>query len=401
MSFENPTRLRIGMHGNFGGKDYRVIGRVVLGESEDGETYYWNEFNLVARPGEEATLVFEQTEHGPQWRLFTMFEPECPLTAADAATKRVGDRLNLTGDDVRVTFRGSSRVYRIEGEAPEGVEVGDAAEYFNAEGGSLMQVVSWTGDEVEYYNGVNLASGLINSAFNLPYESGSLSRFAKAFSPSGSSSGSGNYTSGLKFLLQAGAVVLLFFLIFGRSLSCSASYESAPTQKMSAAPPPLTLGATGILDGKSYRVTAHAVVEIDETGSIFERHEYQLTDDNGKTSRLVCGLQPGDKNWTMFTPLDPLEPPRAAECAAKKIGDAVNVSGVDGTVREIFLSTVRSVEGDVGGDWLSGAVRFGYLAKSDYHLLLVRWSTGFVNAISFERGVAVPAEAAKAAFTAK
>jgi hypothetical protein len=38
MSFENPTRLRIGMHGNFGGKDYRLIGRVVMGETESGET---------------------------------------------------------------------------------------------------------------------------------------------------------------------------------------------------------------------------------------------------------------------------------------------------------------------------------------------------------------------------
>ena len=69
------------------------------------------------------------------------------MTAADAATKRVGDRLNLTGEDVRVTLRSTSRVYHIEGQAPEGVEVGDVANYFNAQAGNDMQVVSWTGDD--------------------------------------------------------------------------------------------------------------------------------------------------------------------------------------------------------------------------------------------------------------
>ena len=105
MSFENPTRLRIGMHGHFAGKDYRVLGRVVMGETEVGETYYWNEFNLEASDGGYADLVYEETERGGEWRLFTLFEPEYPMTAADAATKHVGDRLNLTGEDVRITLR--------------------------------------------------------------------------------------------------------------------------------------------------------------------------------------------------------------------------------------------------------------------------------------------------------
>ena len=170
MSFENPTRLRIGMHGNFAGKDYRLIGRVVMGVTDDGETYYWNEFNLAASDGTSADLVYEETERGGEWRLFTLFDPEYPMTAADAATKRVGDHLNLTGTDVRVTLLDTSRVYHIEGQAPEGVEVGDVANYFNAEAGGIMQVVSWTGEEVEFYNGVNLARGVVNSAFNLPPE---------------------------------------------------------------------------------------------------------------------------------------------------------------------------------------------------------------------------------------
>src|ERR1017187_7685565 len=100
MSFENPTRLRIGMLGHFAGKDYRLVGRVVMGVTDDGETYYWNEFNLEAQDGTHADLVYGETERGGEWRLFTMFEPEYPMTAADAASKRGGGRLNLTGTDV-------------------------------------------------------------------------------------------------------------------------------------------------------------------------------------------------------------------------------------------------------------------------------------------------------------
>jgi hypothetical protein len=393
MSFENPTRLRIGMHGNFSGKDYRLVGRVVMGVTDDGETYYWNEFNLEAKDGTSADLVYEETERGGEWRLFTMFEPEYPMTAADAATKRVGDRLNLTGTDVRVTLLDTSRVYRIEGQAPEGVEVGDVAHYFNAEAGGIMQVVSWTGEEVEFYNGVNLSRGVVNSAFNLPPEPGGFGG-GKIFS-SLSGSSSGNYDSGAKFALKAVFILVLFFIIFGRSLSCSTDYEASPVKKISASAPPLAVGASGKLNDKHYRITGHAVVEIAGVGSDFERHEYQLTDDYGGIDLLVCGLKPGDKNWTLFTSLSPLLPPTARECAAKKVGDVVNVDGVAGPVREIFLSTLHQSEGGAAVDGQNGNPWFGYLAQSEYDSLLVRWNS---RAISFQRGKNVAANDATAAF---
>jgi hypothetical protein len=393
MSLENPTRLRIGMHGNFGGKDCRLVGRVVMGVTDAGETYYWNEFNLECTDGTSADLVYEEKERGGEWRLFTLFDPEYPMTAADAATKRVGDRLNLTGTDVRVTLVDTSQVYRIEGTAPEGVEVGDVANYFNAEAGGIMQVVSWTGEEVEFYNGVNLASGVVNSAFNLPPEPSAFGG-GKIFS-SLSSSGSGNYNSGVKFALQAAFVLFLFFLIFGRTLSCSTDYEASPVKKVSAGTSSLTLGASGKLNDKHYRVTGHAVVEIAEVGRDFERHEYELTDDDGMTGLLVCGLNPGEKNWTLFTPLSPLPPPTAKECAAKKIGDTVNVDGIVGPVREIFLSTFHQAEGTAAVDGQNGSPWFGYLAQAEYSSLFVRWNS---RIISFQRGKSVAAKAAIAAF---
>ena len=66
------------MTGKLSGTQYRVVGRVVLGEDEDGDTYYWNEFNLESDGGGVATLVYEETEQGGEWRLFRLFEPASP-----------------------------------------------------------------------------------------------------------------------------------------------------------------------------------------------------------------------------------------------------------------------------------------------------------------------------------
>src|ERR1035437_7266407 len=110
------------MTGDISGKQYRVVGRVVLGEEEEGGTYYWNEFNLESDGCEVATQVYEATDRGGEWRLFHLFEPACPMTAADAATKREGDPLDLEGIHMFVRLVSQSRVYHIEGKAPEGGE---------------------------------------------------------------------------------------------------------------------------------------------------------------------------------------------------------------------------------------------------------------------------------------
>ncbi len=393
MSFANPTHLLLGMHGNFAGKDYRVVGRVVMGETEGGETYYWNEFNLEASDGSYADLVYEETERGGEWRIFTTFEPEYPMTAADAATKRVGDLINLTGEDVRITLRSKSRVYYIEGKAPEGVEVGDEANYFNAQAGDDMQVVSWTGEDVEYYNGVTIPQGVVAVAFKLPRASET-----QRFGGGGSSWLGGNdehYDSGVKFLLKAALLVFFFIIIFSRNFSCSTSYEAAPVKMVYLPAPPWTVGATGKLLYRNYHVTAHAVVLVAEVDVRFDRHEYQLTNDDGQVGLLVCGLKPDDKDWWLFEPLLALTPPKPQECAAKKAGDTVEIAGLTGTVHELFLSTVRQVDGEPPLDWRVGETQFGFEAPGESELLLARWNSA---GVIIQRGTSIPAKAAAAAF---
>ena len=393
MSYANPTRLRIGMHAEFEGKDFRLLGRVVMGETEDGETYYWNEFNLRADDGTYADLVYEETERGGEWKLFTLFEPEYPLTAADASSKRVGDRLNLTDTEVRVTFKGSSRVYRIEGKAPEDVEVGDTASYFNAEARGIMQVVSWTGDEVEVYNGIKLSSLQVETAFKLP-KVVPTSAFRSRTRDFSSEENSG--LDVFKYLFWLVIIAVVFFQINGWNFSVFPSRIAAPTPHQTAAPPPLMTGTTGTWHDTNYRLVAHAVMEVGEVNAVFERHEYELLDDNGNLSLLVCGEQPGATNWTLFTALAPYPIPTAQQAARQTVGDLIHVDGVTATVTELFQCTVRGVDNTAPTSWRNGNVYFDYQGRTSNGSLLARWNNAGVR---FYRGTAVSPKEFKEAFS--
>jgi len=398
MSFDNPTPIKVGMSGTFNGRRYRVAGRIVMGMEADGERYFWNEFNLIGPENQSATLVYEEGEQGGEWRMFTLFEPDYPMTAADAATRRVGDQLNLDGADARVTLVDESRVYHIEGEAPEGVESGDVAYYFNAEAGRNMVVVSWTGDEVEYYRGINLTSGLVAAAFNLRREqveaSSAASGGANLFSLGGNNPA--------QFLPQRGFRVALAILAVVLGLagysSCRTVRQRAPMAKQPAPAAPLKLQAAGRLDGRDWRVQSHAVVEIAEVGRIFDRHEYELADAETNRALLVCGWQPGAKEWVLFTPWTPTMPSNAEQAAALRVGERVSVDGWSAIVTELFQSVASHSEGAASGGLISGAVQFGFLARSNSTVLLARWNAGGIH---YLRGKTFPAREVEAAFNGR
>jgi len=384
MIYHNPTPITVGMTGTFDGTQYRVVGRVVMGVVEGGQIYYWQEFNLETDAGESATLVYERTERGGEWRFFTLFEPQYPITAEDAATKRVGDPLNLDGTDVRVTLLEQSRVYHIEGKAPEGVEIGDLANYFNAERGDAMDVVSWTGQEVECYHGVTLPPNVILTAFNIRLP---------VFSSLVQSLNSGQGSSGTARKVLFGLVAALIAL--GGLVYFIPSRRPPAVIKASAPPSRLKTGSVGRLRGTDFRIQSHALVEVALVGRQFQRHEYSLVSDNGDKALLVCGSKPGAKDWILFIPLQPADPLTPRQAGAIRLGQTVTVDDVVAKVSELFQSTVHLAEAAEADAPNKGDVLYCFAGSDGYYHLLVRWNA---SRIEFFQGQALAETDVTAAF---
>jgi len=390
MSFANPTSLRVGAAGILGGRRFRVLGRIVMGMEEDGETYYWNEFNLVDDAGSSATLVFEETEDGPQWRLFTLFDPVHPMTARAAASKRVGDSVNLDGTPIQVTLVDQSRVYFIEGEAPEGVEVGDVANYFNAEDQTRMLVASWTGGEIEFYWGVDVTADTVTNAFGLPgtASTSSLTAF----------SGTRAETSSSGLITKLIAMVIAAVIGLAVHSSWSSRQRTEPLVKPKPPAAPLVCGATGALARRTYTVTGHSVVEVAKVSAVYDRHEYDLANDAGGQALLVCGLNGDFKQWHLFQPIAPIPGLLPFLAAAKRPGDGVNLDGNLMRIKEVFRAKFLSRDGELSPRVAPGSEQFGFLAEGNDELLMARWTN---QAIEFHRGRALADKDVAAGFGRK
>jgi hypothetical protein len=395
MSSNNPTPIGVGTYGTFNGVRYLVAGRLVMGMELDGERYYWNEFNLVSDGGETATLVHEEGDHGVEWKMFVLFEPEFPLSASEAEAKRVGDRINLEGTDVRITLVDESRVYHIEGDAPEGVELGDAAKYFNAQSGKDMIVVSWTGDEVEYYRGKDLSPGLVAEAFN--FSKAEFSNFGSSSGSSFLSSSSSDY-GGQGFsmgTLKIVMAILIFAGIFVGIKTCGSPRSPKALTKISAPALRLKVGSTGKLDDKSWRVQGRAVVEIARTGRLQERHEYSLAAGDGSLALLICGLEVNDKSWLLLSPVDPILPPTPSQAAELRVGQTNNIDGLDMQITDVFQSIAHPVEPSGFPDLDNSDMRFGLIGRASYSTMLIRWNA---TSIMFYRGKQITATEVASAF---
>ena len=373
------------MTGTFDGKTYRIAGRSVLGVVEAGRTYYWNEFNLETDSGEWATLVYEETGTTGAWRWFTMFDPKSPMTAELAATKEVGDMVNIDGISLRIDRVDHSRVYRIDGKPAENLRVGDQADYFNAGSGQKMLVVSWTGAEVEFYKGKGVTAWMVASAFKLRGVD-----LAKFHFMGGGTQASEVGRTRVGYFFVALVVVMVFAVAVG-----SDHRPTAVTKFAGFKAPVAGTGAACVLDSKKYQIVSDAFVEVAEPGVQWARHEFGLVDADGDHALLIYGFEPDSKDWVLFQPLHPLYPLTPQKAGGIVLGQTVNLDEVAAPVRELCRSTIRFLEGpDTDGSEPRG-VSYGIVAQTNNVLLLVRWNE---SEILFHQGKALREEDVKAAF---
>lgn len=369
MSTANPTPIRVGMSGTFAGKSYSIIARVVMGMEDQGETYYWNEFYLSDGSDRIAMLVCEEVYGAQQWRLFTEFTPTRPLTAREAGLKKVGDRVNLDGVSTEVTVVDETRVHFIEGKAPDWVSVGDVAQYFNAEAGGKMWVVSWSGDEVEYYRGMQLHPEMVAQALRLP---------AASFKASSSSGAGGHRALGIGVALLTFAIVG-FFLFRGcaesRSMVKPSTYPSPPVVQRRPAPAPLLkVGTNLVIAGQSYQVITHRVTGFTKVNAQWNTHHYQITDDRGQTCLLTARGQPAVTNWHLFKTHAATRPPAPTVAAAMRVGEQVILDDFSGTVVEVFMSREVSRDGPPIEGFSPSGLTYHYLASGTGGILLACWN---------------------------
>jgi len=361
MTRPNPTQVRIGMQAEFWGHSYRAIGRAALGVTEAGSRYYWNEYYLESSEGDIATLVFEETETGSAWRWFTMFAPLTPVTAAQAGGYGVDDLVTMNGEPFRVTRVDKSCIYFTEGKTPDGVVVGNRANYFNANNGRELLVVSWTGEEMEYYHGHNLEAGSVAAAFNL----------------SGLSRGLFTLTNGRKLwnpvILWPALLILCLCLIpVGLVVDLTHSSRSAAVTMVAAPKTQLEAGSGGDLEGVHYRIEGWDLVEIGEVGVRFQRHEYHMVDENGQAALLIQNPPSEDAPWLLCTEFSPATPLAPVFAGGVRRGDLVFHENHPAIVQELFRHTI--LKSNFGAPMRPDTVFYGFTARETTNLLIVRWS---------------------------
>ena len=355
----NPTALGVGHEGTLFGQGAKVVGRSVL-ESADG--YRWDEYHLKLADGTATTLVYESGI----WKRYDLFDADSPLSASDAAACGVGDRVTLRGDSADVVFVGQSRVEFIEGRAPEGYRVGSEAHYFNAEAGGRLFVVSWTGDEVEFYEGQNLPRGEVETAFGLPEPS----LLARIFS--GGSGGLDSWFDDNGRLIGttlAVCAVIAFICFQGRSPATAEPPPPVPAPALR-----LPGKAHGDLAGHHYVVAGHQLDEIAEMRGTFDRHEYELVDERGGHALLIQGLAMDSRQWCLFRPASDPVSIRPDQAAAFKHGAFFVVGDRQAVVQTLFQCRTIGSDGDLTPGVRTGAVCYGFTAQAKDGWVLARWN---------------------------
>lgn len=388
MSTANPTPARVGMTGTFAGKAYTIIARVVMGMEEEGETYYWNEFYLSDGSDRIAMLVCEEVYGAQQWRLFTELTPAKPLTAREAGLKQVGDRVDLDGVSAEVTVVDETRVWFIEGKAPDWVSVGDEAQYFNAEAGGKMWVVSWSGDEVEYYRGMQLYPELVAQALRLRADSFKRASSASSWSGGGSSGNLGTIIKVVTFLFGLGVIFYLRSATTGPRTSFTLSPAPQPVvvQRAPTPPPPLTVGTNVVLDGRTYQVVSHRVTGFTKVNAQWNTHHYQVTDAAGQTNLLAVRQHATQPTLHLFRQHAATRPPTPEVAAAMRVGEKVTLDDFQGTITDILMSHEVSRTGPPIAGLSTNGLTYHYLATGTNGMLLASWNA---ERVTYHRGKSV------------
>jgi hypothetical protein len=155
------TPLRLGMKAQYRGQEYELTGRMVVRQSEGGETWQWEEFTLVAPDGDLLYLEFDDN----RWKVSEPFIPTSPLDSLELGRLSAGNLISLENKTALVSDTGVYQVVFAEGEFPYIVVPDRSVRFVDAEHLGTFYSIGWTEDEIEYYRGDMLGEEQVASMF--------------------------------------------------------------------------------------------------------------------------------------------------------------------------------------------------------------------------------------------
>jgi hypothetical protein len=269
------------------------------------------------------------------------------------------------------------------------VEVGDVAQYFNAERGQWMLVVSWTGEELEVYRGMTLPPGSVEKAFGLPAQS----PLSGSNPWSGQASQDTTPVPVFKIVLS---LIIVGIILFSAMPKRRHSFPSVEPKVSPSQPPPpaVTVGRQGSLEGNVYRVTSQFTAEIASVGSLFNHHEYILVDQENRPGMLIYNFRSNTREWILFNSCTSPPTLTPVQAAALQWGAPLEIDGVSARITRMLQTTVRDLKGEVPG-LKRGSRFYGVVAESGDQIFLGRWNQ---ENIGWQRGKRIPEATVVAAF---
>ena len=163
-SLSHLSPVRVGMTARIGGKEFHCVGRIRYIQSEEGETYYWEEWVLLNPDGDARYLEFDEGK----WTLSEPFQPERAPSAGEFSIAQEGARYSVDGLSVTVTDAGACRIKAIEGEIPWPVSPGVRLRYVDMEGGGgFFSAEIGEDGSVEWFRGRRLNDRAVYTLFDL------------------------------------------------------------------------------------------------------------------------------------------------------------------------------------------------------------------------------------------
>jgi hypothetical protein len=160
-------------------------------------------------------------------------------------------------------------------------------------------------------------------------------------------------------------------------------------------PTQLHQGATGVFNGRNYRVAGRVVMSVVDGGQFYYWNEFQLETGNNENSILVYEETRRGGEWRFFNRFEPRVPLSIAEAAKKAVGDWLNLDGTDVCVTFVGGSQVSHIEGWAPKTEFAGKEEKYFNAEAGSKMIVVSYTP---QEIEFYSGQTIPGSLVESAF---